>query len=175
MEPQLKKKRCLFDLFFHFTWYFFVFFSCCSDHQKTKEALAELDGKAMSPMVRQKIDKMMEELLEHIRMEEEPGGDLDQLRQHLSEHDLLHAGTSFERTKMFAPTHPHPSAPDKPPFETVVALLTAPVDKLRDLFRQFPEESEVKRATVGWIVNGTDFMRIRRKNILILNAFCSIK
>lgn len=33
----------------------------------------------------------------------------------------------------------HPSAPDKPPFETVVGLMTAPVDKLINLFNKFPK------------------------------------
>lgn len=41
---------------------------------------------------------------------------------------------------MFTPTRAHPSAPNKPPFETVVGLLTAPIDRLRDLlFTKFPE------------------------------------
>ncbi|KAK4074669.1 hypothetical protein Purlil1_12888 [Purpureocillium lilacinum] len=35
---------------------------------------------------------------------------------------------------MFAPTRSHPRAPDKPPFETVVGLMTAPLDKVRDIF-----------------------------------------
>ena len=50
--------------------------------------------------------------------------------------------TSFKRTKMFIPTRSHPSAPDKPPFETVAGLLAAPIDHLRDLFRKFPQESK---------------------------------
>ena len=47
---------------------------------------------------------------------------------------------SFERTKMFTPTRSHPSAPDKPPFETAAGLLAAPIDRLTDLFRKFPDE-----------------------------------
>lgn len=35
----------------------------------------------------------------------------------------------------------HPSFPDKPPFETAVALLAAPIDKLRDLFVTFPDDA----------------------------------
>jgi len=116
------------------------------DHQKTKEALCELDGQPMTPFLRNKIDIMMMELLEHIQMEEEPGGDLDQLRQGIPMPELVQAGSSFERTKMLVPTRAHPGAPDKPPFETVVGLLTAPLDKLKDLFREFPEEYEVKNA-----------------------------
>jgi len=120
------------------------------DHQRVKEALAELDGKKISAVVRQKIDNMMVQLLEHIQMEEDIGGDLDQLRKGVALHELVEAGTSFQRTKIFVPTRAHPNAPDKPPFETVVGLITAPIDKLRDLFRTFPEEEEVKQAASAY-------------------------
>lgn len=40
------------------------------------------------------------------------------------------------------PTHPHPMAPDRPPFETVVSMLQAPLDKLYDtVARVFPASS----------------------------------
>jgi len=116
------------------------------DHQKVKEEIATMEGKKISPMLRQKIDKMMADLMVHIRMEEEPGGDLDQLRRGLTPEEMLKAGKSFERTKMFVPTHAHPSAPDRPPFETIVGLMTAPIDKLRDAFMKFPDEEEVRAA-----------------------------
>ena len=48
---------------------------------------------------------------------------------------------SFGRTKMFAPTKSHPSAPSKPPFETVAGLLAAPIDIIKDLFKKFPEDA----------------------------------
>ena len=38
------------------------------DHLKTKVALSEMDGKPMSAMQRQKIDAMMAERLEHIKV-----------------------------------------------------------------------------------------------------------
>ena len=38
----------------------------------------------------------------------------------------------------------HPGAPDKPPFETIVGLLTAPLDKLKDMVDSFPSPEEVK-------------------------------
>ena len=40
---------------------------------------------------------------------------------------------------MFVPSRSHPSAPSKPPFETAVGLLTAPIDHLADLFRSWPD------------------------------------
>lgn len=42
----------------------------------------------------------------------------------------------------------HPSAPNKPPFETLAGLLAAPIDKLRDAFSNFPSEGE-RDAAVG--------------------------
>ncbi|GAV08162.1 hypothetical protein RvY_17894 [Ramazzottius varieornatus] len=114
------------------------------DHQKTKEALAAMDGQPMTPELRRKIDTMMADLLEHIAMEEGPGGDLEVLRKGVNKDDLLSEGKSFEKWKLLVPTHAHPNAPDKPPFATVAGFMAAKVDKLRDLFRSFPDQSEVK-------------------------------
>lgn len=47
---------------------------------------------------------------------------------------------SFERTKKFVPSRSHPAAGEHPPFETVMGLLTAPIDHIADLFRKFPDE-----------------------------------
>lgn len=78
------------------------------------------------------------DLSAHIRKEEEE--DLVQLEKGLTQNDSAQLSTNFERTKMFAPTRSHPMAPDKPPFETVAGLMAAPMDKLADIFRKFPEE-----------------------------------
>jgi hypothetical protein len=79
------------------------------------------------------------DLSAHMRKEEEE--DLVQLENGLTPNDSAKLSTSFERTKMFVPTRSHPTAPDKPPFETVAGLMAAPMDKLTDIiFRRFPEE-----------------------------------
>lgn len=49
---------------------------------------------------------------------------------------------SFSRTKAFVPTRSHPAAGEHPPFETVMGLLTAPIDHIADLFRKFPDDPE---------------------------------
>jgi len=46
---------------------------------------------------------------------------------------------SFSKTKAFVPTRSHPSAGEYPPFETAMGLMTAPIDKVTDLFRKFPK------------------------------------
>ena len=40
----------------------------------------------------------------------------------------------------------HPDAPNKPPFETFVGFLAAPIDRLIDAFASFPKEEEMKEA-----------------------------
>jgi hypothetical protein len=67
---------------------------------------------------------------------------------------------SFQRTKKFVPTRwvlvhfgihpdiltvcnrPHPNAPARPPYETFIGFLSAPIDKLKDYFSTFPSEEE---------------------------------
>lgn len=83
------------------------------------------------------IESLMTDLKRH--MEEEENEDLPALEKALPAEHSDHLEKSFERTKMFTPTRSHPSAPDKPPFETVMGLLAAPLDKLGDMFRKFPQ------------------------------------
>ncbi|PYH41103.1 hemerythrin domain-containing protein [Aspergillus saccharolyticus JOP 1030-1] len=77
------------------------------------------------------------------QMREEENSDLVDLEQVLSDHDSISLAKSFNRTKIFMPSRAHPGAPSKPPFETVVGLLTAPIDQLGDLFRKWPHEKDV--------------------------------
>ncbi len=107
--------------------------------------------------------KLMKDLREHMNQEET--SDLPKFEAAISREESCNLGKSFNRTKNFVPTRfviipyipcahldsslafrSHPSAPDKPPFETVAGLLAAPLDKLKDLFRAFPSETEVHRA-----------------------------
>lgn len=81
----------------------------------------------------------MRELVQHIK--EEELDDLPKLEKALSEADSEKLGTSFERTKMFVPSRSHPATPDRPPFETAVGLMTAPIDHLADFFRKWPEKT----------------------------------
>jgi hypothetical protein len=86
------------------------------------------------------LKALWQDLSQHIKEEEDH--DLLAIEDKLSSEDSNSMVNSFKRTKMFIPTRSHPSAPDKPPFETVAGLLAAPIDHLRDIFRKFPEESK---------------------------------
>ncbi len=87
-----------------------------------------------------KIKEIWGPLEEHIKEEEER--DLPTLETELSSDQGASEALakSFERTKAFVPSRSHPSAGENPPFETVMGLLTAPFDKVADLFRKFPDQ-----------------------------------
>jgi len=59
--------------------------------------------------------------------------------------NLNRLGEKYNRYKNVVPTRPHLSAPNKPPFETIVGFFTMPVDKFKDYFRNFPTTAEVKK------------------------------
>ncbi|KAI5791929.1 hemerythrin HHE cation binding domain-containing protein, partial [Geopyxis carbonaria] len=85
------------------------------------------------------LDGLWAQLKVHIK--EEEASDLPQLENALAKgasEESESLAKSFERTKMFVPSRSHPNAPDRPPWETVVGLLAAPIDKLRDVFTRFP-------------------------------------
>ncbi|WWD18880.1 hypothetical protein CI109_103335 [Kwoniella shandongensis] len=110
------------------------------EHQKVKELLYKFQS--LTPSDAQflpTIKQIMSDLSSHIKEEEER--DLPKLESALPNTEESESlATSFQRTKKFVPTRSHPSAPDQPPFETVVGLLTAPMDKLGDMFRRFPKD-----------------------------------
>ena len=99
--------------------------------------------KSKDPDYIPKLKTLMDTLRQHIKEEEKD--DLPALEKVLAG-DHNHTGVSeslaksFDRTKMFIPTRSHPSAGENPPFESVVGLLAAPIDKLADLFRKFPDK-----------------------------------
>lgn len=85
------------------------------------------------------IDSLWETLAQHIR--EEETDDLPALEKAIDSDVSGSLARSFGRTKHFVPTRSHPGAPDRPPYETAVGMMTTPIDKLMDMFRKFPEDT----------------------------------
>jgi hypothetical protein len=83
------------------------------------------------------IDNLWATLAQHIKEEERD--DLPALEKAIDGDVSGALARSFDRTKHFVPTRSHPSAPDRPPYETAAGLMAAPMDKLMDMFRKFPE------------------------------------
>ncbi|BCR84035.1 hemerythrin domain-containing protein [Aspergillus chevalieri] len=108
------------------------------EHQPIKEQLKKFQNlKPTDPTFLPTIQSLMKDLSQHIH--EEETSDLPQLEEALSDEDSRSLSKTFGRTKMFVPSRSHPSAPSKPPFETAVGLMTAPIDHLADMFRQWPD------------------------------------
>ncbi|KAF9350997.1 hypothetical protein BGX26_010884 [Mortierella sp. AD094] len=109
------------------------------DHAAVKEKLYKFQSlKSTDHDFEPTLKDLWRDLALHIKDEEEQDlVALENAMQESESQDLCH---SFQRTKKFAPTRSHPSAPDKPPFENVAGLLAAPIDKLRDMFSKFPKQ-----------------------------------
>lgn len=105
------------------------------------------------------IKDLLENLSEHIK--EEEADDLRKLEAALSQEDSQDYAKSFGRTKMCVPSHSHPRVPDKPPLETVVGLLTTPIDHLADLFRKWPDTFGMPNPSTKWdFIYGIEFYPI---------------
>ncbi|KAF9002434.1 hypothetical protein BDQ17DRAFT_1306225 [Cyathus striatus] len=115
------------------------------EHQVVKERLYKLtELQPGSHEYDSEINKMMTAIRKH--MDREETDDLPMLEAVLNEEDSINAARSFTRTKKFAPTRPHPMAPNTPPFETLAGLLAAPIDKLKDEFTKFPTEEMMEES-----------------------------
>lgn len=90
------------------------------------------------------ITMLMEGLARHMRDEE--ANDLVILEETLTSDESEELGETLSRTNMFLPSRSHLYDLDNPRFETVADLITAPLDRLQDLFRKWPEEESMLAA-----------------------------
>jgi hypothetical protein len=109
------------------------------EHLQVKKDLYELDKTPIdngdfSTMLK----KIMDELNHHI--EEEETQLIPLFRKNASSEVLQNLAKEWYTKQKLVPTRPHPDAPDRPPMETVAGLMAAPLDKAKDLMRDFPEE-----------------------------------
>lgn len=114
------------------------------EHQSIKEQLKAFQGlKPGDPAFLPTLQAMAGDLEHHFRQEEDE--DLVLLEEALSRAESEALARSYERTKIFVPSRSHPMAPNKPPFETVVGLLAAPMDMVADIFRKWPHPGQVEK------------------------------
>ncbi|KAJ5234121.1 uncharacterized protein N7469_003289 [Penicillium citrinum] len=107
-------------------------------HQQIKEKLEIFqDLHCSDPRFVPTITDLMDDLAVHIHTEETL--DLVKLESAITAEESDRLARSFCRTKWFAPTRAHPSMPDRPPYATAAALITAPLDRLKDLFCWWPD------------------------------------
>jgi hemerythrin superfamily protein len=80
------------------------------------------------------FDELVGKLIEDIRhhFDDEERNLLPKLRAACNEADLRKLGEKFENSKRLAPTRPHPSAPNRPPVNKILAPGEGLIDRLRD-------------------------------------------
>ncbi|KAA1477197.1 hypothetical protein DENSPDRAFT_844389 [Dentipellis sp. KUC8613] len=115
------------------------------EHQSAKEHLYKLEGLQPGSAEFHGVMTQMMEALHHHNDDEEIN-DLPLLEPAIGEEGSKEAALSFKKTKKLVPTRAHPSIPNKPPFETLLGLLEAPIDKIKDAFAAFPSEEEMSEA-----------------------------
>ena len=113
------------------------------EHHVVKWLLSELEG--MSPKA-ERFDAKVTVLIENVRhhVEEEEQDMFPRVRKLLSRSDLQELGEALANAKKIAPTHPHPKAPDEPPFNVIASVVSALIDRARDTGRD-----AVKRSTAA--------------------------
>ena len=110
-----------------------------AEHLEMKQDLKRLDNMGINHEgFDTLLRKIMDELKHHIKDEEDSF--LPVLRQCAPQSVLQEMAKQWYAKVDSVATHPHPSAPDKPPFQAIVDKMAAPFDKARDLGREFPEE-----------------------------------
>jgi Hemerythrin HHE cation binding domain len=103
------------------------------EHRTLKEALAELDKRTPEDQSFDELVKEIEkEVRHHVKEEEGTGGILSQLRKHVPRDQLMRMAQLTRQAKQAVPTRPHPNAPDTPPGNAVVGVVTAMLDKAKD-------------------------------------------
>nr|POF27593.1 putative hemerythrin-like protein [Quercus suber] len=109
-----------------------------------KDLNAFQDMSPADPKFMPTLDALLQDLHHHIQHESEE--DMPRLEKLLSRPESEAIARSFQRTKNIVPTRSHPAAPTEFYAESLTALLAAPIDRMRDWLRTFPDQDEVKRA-----------------------------
>ncbi|KNE64420.1 hypothetical protein AMAG_09442 [Allomyces macrogynus ATCC 38327] len=109
-----------------------------ADQLAVKRAAYELDKMDVTdPEFAPRLQRIMADLETH--MAEEESDELPMLRDRLARDRLVEIGKQFDGIKAMVPTRPHPDAPTQPGLEALVGMMTAPLDKMRDMAREFAE------------------------------------
>ncbi|MFI6809087.1 hemerythrin domain-containing protein [Streptomyces luteogriseus] len=101
------------------------------DHAEAERTMKKLEAvDADAPEFDRIVGELMTEIRSHVRDEE---NDLfPRLRSAASEDQLMKLGDKVRQAKKTAPTRPHPSAPDTPPANKLLAPGAGMVDRIRD-------------------------------------------
>ena len=102
------------------------------EHSKAERIMKELDRmKSDDPQFGVLMQQLMAAIKQHVQEEENEV--FPQFRAKVDPQELQKLGETVERLKKVVPTHPHPMAPDRPPFNALLGAGAGLVDRLRDM------------------------------------------
>ncbi|MEU7560425.1 hemerythrin domain-containing protein [Streptomyces eurythermus] len=110
------------------------------DHAKAEQIMKDLEGcQADDPRFDTLMTQLMSEIRSHVTDEEQ--NLFPRLEAACPQDALMELGDKVRRAKQTAPTRPHPSAPDTPPAEKLLAPGVGLIDRLRDALSGRGKES----------------------------------
>lgn len=117
------------------------------EHHAVKAVLAELER--MSPAAerfRAKMQVVIENVRHHVEEEEGDDGLFAVARKHLKQPELEEMATVAERLRAAGPTRPHPLSPDQPPFNVLLGVPMAVLDRTVTTARKVFERTLLRKA-----------------------------
>ncbi|THV39539.1 hemerythrin domain-containing protein [Glycomyces buryatensis] len=100
-------------------------------HNEAEAIMKELEKQGPeSPHFEQHLADLMDSVRHH--MSDEEAHLLPQMREQCREEELEDLGFKVLEAKKYAPTRPHPNAPDKPPANLILGPGAGFIDKIRD-------------------------------------------
>lgn len=117
------------------------------EHHAVKAVLAELER--MSPAAerfRAKMQVVIENVRHHVEEEEGHDGLFAVARKHLKQPQLEEMATTAERLREAGPTRPHPLSPDQPPFNVLIGVPMAVLDRTVTTARKVIERAVLRKA-----------------------------
>ncbi|MEU3956644.1 hemerythrin domain-containing protein [Streptomyces achromogenes] len=110
------------------------------DHAEAEQIMKDLEGcRADDPELDRLMTRLMSEIRSHVTDEEQ--NLFPRLEAACPPDALMELGDKVRRAKRMAPTRPHPSAPDTPPANKLLAPGAGLVDRLRDALSGRGKES----------------------------------
>ncbi|NKQ53028.1 hemerythrin domain-containing protein [Amycolatopsis sp. K13G38] len=101
------------------------------EHSEAEQVMKQLEEvPATEPRFEELLRQLMKDVRHHVEDEEKDL--LPKLQRACSPEDLRDLGEKVMRAKRFAPTRPHPGAPDRPPANLILDAGAGLIDRMRD-------------------------------------------
>lgn len=101
------------------------------EHAEAEQTMKELEAvEATDPRFDELVSRLSSMIRHHV--EEEESELFPRLRSACAREELVELAGKVEAAKRMAPTRPHPSAPDRPPANKLLAPGAGLVDRMRD-------------------------------------------